>query len=189
MGVPAFYRWLADKYPKVVQDVIEHRPDPSEPPVDASAPNPNGMEFDNLYLDMNGIIHPCVHPEGREAPKTEEDMFLLIFEYIDRIFNAVRPRKLLFMAIDGPAPRAKMNQQRARRFKSAQEAQEKEEEEARLRAEWAADGRPVPPPKDGRPFDSNVITPGTPFMDRLAEFLRVYIHKKMSTDPGWNPSS
>eukprot|EP00964_Phaeocystis_antarctica_P102873 scaffold68175_cov36-Phaeocystis_antarctica.AAC.1 len=54
-----------------------------------------------------------------------------------------------------------MNQQRARRFKSAQEAQEKEDEEARLRAEWAADGRPVPPPKEGRPFDSNVITPGT----------------------------
>ena len=26
---------------------------------------------------------------------------------------------------------------------------------------------------------------GTPFMDRLAEFLRVFIHKKMSTDPGW----
>eukprot|EP00983_Pelagomonas_calceolata_P086673 1156804-Pelagomonas_calceolata.AAC.12 len=40
-------------YPKIVKDVIEEHPEilsGVEVPVDTSGPNPNGMEFDNLYL-------------------------------------------------------------------------------------------------------------------------------------------
>jgi len=34
-------------------------------------------------------------------------------------------------------------------------------------------------------WDSNAITPGTPFMDLLAASLRYWVVRKMNTDPNW----
>ena len=48
---------------------------------------------------MNGIVHPCSHPEDRPPPSTEEEMMLAIFKYTDRVVNMVRPRKLLLIAV------------------------------------------------------------------------------------------
>jgi XRN 5'-3' exonuclease N-terminus len=38
---------------------------------------------------------------NRPAPKNEDEMMVAIFEFIDRIFAIVRPRRVLYMAIDG----------------------------------------------------------------------------------------
>ena len=109
MGVPALFRWLSKKYPKIISPVIEEQPyeiDGIQYPVDATNPNPNGEDNDNLYLDFNGIVHPCSHPEDKPPPATEAEMMTEIFKYTDRVVNMVRPRKLLMIAI-GMSSRAR----------------------------------------------------------------------------------
>jgi 5'-3' exoribonuclease 2 len=194
MGVPAMFRWLSQKYPKIISTVLEEMPkeiNGEKVPVDRTKPNPNGEEFDNLYLDMNGIVHPCSHPEDKPAPKTEADMMVAIFEYTDRVVGMVRPRKLLYMAVDGVAPRAKMNQQRSRRFRAAKEAKEKDEDQAEflkmLNAQKIKEGHEITSLEQvvEKTWDSNVITPGTPFMHLLAESLQYWCAYKFTTDPAW----
>ncbi|KAG0702351.1 exoribonuclease 2 [Suillus ampliporus] len=158
------------------EEVLDAAGDPIKLPVDITQPNPNGTEFDSLYLDMNGI----------PAPETEEEMMLEVFKYTNRVVNMIRPRKLLFMAIDGVAPRAKMNQQRGRRFRAAQEAKDKAEARKLAVAEWEAMGKIITDEeKNKESWDSNAITPGTPFMALLASSLRYWVVEKMNTDPGW----
>jgi 5'-3' exonuclease len=107
MGVPALFRWLHKKYPKIITPVIEEQPyevDGQVYSVDTTRENPNG-EVDNLYLDFNGIVHPCSHPENKPPPATESEMMMEIFKYTDRVVNMVRPRKLLMIAIGTPTRR------------------------------------------------------------------------------------
>ena len=40
------------------------------------------------------------------------------------IVNLIKPNKMIFLALDGIAPRSKMNNQRSRRFKSARDYKE-----------------------------------------------------------------
>lgn len=79
-----------------------------------------------------------------------------------------------------------MNQQRSRRFRASKEAAEKATEVARIREELKSKGAILPPekPKEHH-FDSNCITPGTPFMERLSRCLQYYVHDRMNNNPGW----
>ena len=40
-------------------------------------------------------------------------------------------------------------------------------------------------PDEIQNFDTNVITPGTEFMDKLAEYLRYFIIERQASDKAW----
>lgn len=68
MGVPAFFKWLIMRYPKVVIDAmqkVDSGYDISEFLKSKYDDESSMPEIDNLYLDMNGVIHPCCHPIDR----------------------------------------------------------------------------------------------------------------------------
>lgn len=97
-------------------------------------------------------LAPGSHPNDEDAHfrLSEEAIFTSIFAYVDHLFGKIKPKKLFFMAVDGVAPRAKMNQQRSRRFRTA-----KEVKEVREKAEKKGEKLP-----EEKAFDSNCITPG-----------------------------
>lgn len=162
MGVPKFFRWCAERYPTITRNLGCYAP-----------------PIDNLYLDVNGIIHNCTHPNDFDALKTaptEKEMIHAIFIYLERLFNAVQPRKHFLLAVDGVAPRAKMNQQRQRRYRSGYEMM-------MARQEAIDSGEQVP--DEEAVFDSNCITPGTPFMVLVSEKIQYFLANKIANDPAW----
>lgn len=165
MGIPKFFGWLCERYP-LLKDHLRDGPSVIE------------REFDAFYLDMNGIIHTCTHGDDLAFGEQldEEKMFRRILQYTDRLVSLVRPRKVLYLAIDGVAPRAKLNQQRSRRFRAALE---KNADRDKL-IEMGQLG------SDESIFDSNCITPGTAFLARLGEVYKRWIAYKVENDPSWS---
>ena len=132
MGIPKYFRHITGKYPTVVKNVDTK------------------VQIQNLYFDMNCLIHPCVRTVTKEYPhlvdkhkklepqdKYQNDksfhtefelkIYKEIKDYLDKLIKIVEPESLIYLSIDGVAPRAKMEQQRTRRFRSIKEARMQDE--------------------------------------------------------------
>lgn len=72
-------------------------------------------DLDNFYMDLNGIVHNCIH--GNDPKRHErisklndlEEVWAAVMQAIDELVHSVKPKKVLLLAVDGVAPRAKMN--------------------------------------------------------------------------------
>ena len=185
MGIPSYFRQITDKYPNIIISLTnkDNKNDKNSNELlnsDISSITP--ITPTHLFLDFNCLIHPCVqnvlsaYKEKDNIPKEQlEELFLKeIKQYLLYIVNEVKPSKLLYIAIDGVAPRAKMIQQRKRRFRSIMEKREINKIKADLKM------------INNNHWDKNAITPGTPFMKKLADFLKKFIKSYFKKKNGLN---
>ena len=153
MGIPWYFYNIYEKY-NTENDLMinEH--------------NIRKMNIDHLFLDYNSMIHPCAQQALKTVDKDTNDSDLdeyiinSCLLYTRYILNIIKP-KCVYIMVDGVAPRAKINQQRERRYKSHFF---KELNNEISDVYW----------------NSNKITPGTPFMDKLTNSL--YKFEKDTTD-------
>lgn len=147
MGIPFYYKHIVTKYKSILKDSVPvcHR----------------------LYLDYNSIIHQCAGSVVKENPKcTHDDIISKVLSETLKLIQLVNPLELVYIGIDGVAPRAKMVQQRKRRYITSYKNDLIKD---------ACERMMLPSPPD---WDSNIITPGTSFMSKLDQHLKEYFQSK-----------
>lgn len=143
MGIPFYFKSIVTQFPNTIK-----------------AANSN-TQCTQFYLDFNCIIHNAAAKVCKKTFVNLSDMYNEVvdeaFNYTTYLVRAANPKQLVYVAVDGPCPRAKMHQQRKRRFISSWRTQQLHTPYSNASASW----------------DSNAVTPGTDFMklldDRLPE--------------------
>lgn len=158
MGIPRYFKTILQKYPTIAIPAGD-------------------MDMDFLFFDFNGVVYICdrnVQKRGlkytpSKKKEYEDAVITEVLAYVEELVcEVVKPKKLLYIALDGPPPRAKMNQQRWRRFKSI--LHERLYKEAQDKYGVSKE--------DHWPANHN-ISPGTEFMERLSNALQNAIKNKL----------
>jgi 5'-3' exonuclease len=156
MGIPSYYKKICDRIPGLLSKVR------------------NGTRPTHLWVDFNCMVYHCLRrPSAKlypgESSRIEWENYLIndVCNYLKKVVQIVDPSQQVFVGVDGVVPMAKMRQQRLRRFKSIWVASE----EVRIGKTDPSQPR----------WDTNAITPGTAFMERLG----IELKKLHSTNIQW----
>jgi 5'-3' exonuclease len=154
MGVPGFFAWILRNCEKnnIIIDKI---------PTDKNIV---------LYIDCNCLIHPeCFRVldcyKNAKYDDLIKHMFKRIILYINFLIDFSKATTT-FIAVDGVAPLAKVNQQRKRRYKSSFEREFKN----RITEKYGETNKII--------WDNTCITPGTEFMEALHQELQQFTISK-----------
>ena len=151
MGVPTlFKKIISNKFYKNIHKGIK-----------------NGQtDCDYFFMDYNGIVYNAyenIKKDIEENNYSKDKIEELVLEEVirmtqDLICNVTKPKKLTYIALDGPAPRAKMVQQRSRRYKAVIEKEFMHDLKNKFKMNES---------KESWDRSAN-ISPGTEFMEKLS---------------------
>lgn len=139
MGIPSYFSYIVRQHRKIIRPYIQKT-----------------EKVDNLYLDCNSIIYDAVHKEhstSKNGTLNEEKLIINVCEKLAAYVRLIEPTQRLFIAFDGIAPIAKLNQQRNRRYMSLLL-----EDQIQMQ---------MPDEKKEEKWNTSAITPGTEFMRLL----------------------
>ena len=112
-------------------------------------------------MDCNSILYDSFYEIKNLADLQENEIYDILLaktvEKIEKYIGQIRPLETVFIAFDGVAPFAKMEQQRNRRYKG--------------RILLSASLLPSEKEKEKEKVTTSIFTPGTKFMNRLSEHM------------------
>ena len=148
MGIPSYFVHLVKNHSSIIKQYDSTK-----------------INIENLYLDSNSIIYDAVQNVKYEKNDSNFENKLIKWIYDKIIFyvNLIKPKKLLYVAFDGVAPLAKLEQQRSRRYKG-----------------WYTNN--YLQDKIIEKWDTTAITPGTNFMMLLSNKIKKYFENNFNND-------
>jgi 5'-3' exonuclease len=151
MGIPSFFSYIIKNHGNILQKSMDI--------------TRNNIKFDRLYMDCNSILYDSyreIKSNVREI--VEEQLLRITIEKIEYYIDKIRPSNTIFIAFDGVAPFAKMEQQRTRRYRSLYES--------------TVTGNNT----DEEPSLSTIeFTPGTEFMNKLSTRMKQHFNNTNSS--------
>lgn len=163
MGIPSFFVHAVRTYKSIVKPISSL-----------------GVPVSNLYLDCNGLIYNAVRDVKLPHMSANRDAYeSAIISYVcDSISGYVKtisPTHSVFIAFDGVAPAAKLNQQRERRFKTwLSTVIDNGGGDEHPCADRGVRGGSAPL-RSADVWSTACITPGTEFMNKLHTEMTRYV--------------
>ena len=119
---------------------------------------------ENFYIDSNSIIYDAIrNVEYKKDNDYENKINKWVCERIMYYVDLIGPQSKVLIAFDGVSPVAKLDQQRNRRYKTWYTNDFLEKLENDKKEMW----------------DTTAITPGSPFMKNLSQYLNTYFSDKL----------